>query len=87
MLKDHFKEEVFKKSQAYGKDKAKFSLVAGFYKQIVDSIFIHFGMVSWSWKAGGWIVGKLGYGPEYEVCSHVVTLLCSRRNGKVVLER
>ncbi|TBU22859.1 peptidase family M48-domain-containing protein [Dichomitus squalens] len=71
VLKDHFKEEVFKKSQAYGKDKAKFSLLAGFYKQIVDSIFIHFGMVAWSWKAGGWIVGKFGYGPEYEITQSI----------------
>ena len=87
MLKDHFKEAVFKKSQAYGKDKAKFSLIAGFYKQIVDSIFIHFGMVAWSWKAGGWIVGKLGYGPEYEVCPYVLILLYARRNREVVSGR
>ena len=66
-LKDHFKEEVFKKSQTYGKDKAKFSLISGLFKQVVDSILMQFGLVAWSWKAGGWIVGKLGYGPEYEV--------------------
>ncbi|KAI1784835.1 peptidase family M48-domain-containing protein [Ganoderma leucocontextum] len=70
-LKDHFKEGVFKKSQTYGKDKAKFSLVSGLYKQVVDSILMQFGLVAWSWKAGGWIVGKLGYGPEYEITQSI----------------
>ena len=74
-LKDHFKEEVFKKSQTYGKDKAKFSLISGLFKQVVDSILMQFGLVAWSWKAGGWIVGKLGYGPEFEVRVLVVDFL------------
>lgn len=69
VLADHFKPETFKKSQVYGKDKAVFSLVAGLYKQVVDSLFIHYGLVAWSWQFGGRIVAKLGYGPEYEVCS------------------
>ncbi|KAM5531434.1 hypothetical protein V8D89_014891 [Ganoderma adspersum] len=71
VLKDHFKDEVFKKSQTYGKDKAKFSLLSGLFKQVVDSILMQFGLVAWSWKAGGWIVGKLGYGPEYEITQSI----------------
>lgn len=67
VLEAHFKAETFKKSQVYGKDKAKFSLVSGILKQVVDSAFMQFGLVAWSWSVGGWIVGKLGYGPEYEV--------------------
>ncbi|KAI0710875.1 peptidase family M48-domain-containing protein [Earliella scabrosa] len=71
VLADHFKPEVFKKSQAYGKDKAKFSLVSGLYKQVIDSLAIHYGLVAWSWKAGGWIISKLGYGPEYEIVQSI----------------
>ncbi len=74
MLKEHFKADVFNKSQTYGKDKAKFSLVSGLYKQVVDTILMQFGLVAWSWTAGGWIVGKLGYGSEYEVCLNVYHL-------------
>ena len=66
-LVPYFKPETFKKSQEYGRDKAKFSLVSGFFKQAVDSTFVQFGLMAWSWKAGGWIIGKLGYGSEYEV--------------------
>ncbi|KAI0739345.1 peptidase family M48-domain-containing protein [Daedaleopsis nitida] len=71
VLADHFKADVFKKSQTYGKDKAKFSLLAGLYKQAVDSLFIHFGLMAWSWNAGGWMISKLGYGPEYEILQSI----------------
>ena len=67
VLKDHFKEEVFKKSQAYGKDKAKFALFSGLYKQAVDSSLLQFGFYSWSWNAAGSLIQKLGYGPQYQV--------------------
>ena len=58
---------VFKKSQEYGKDKAKFSLVAGLLKQVIDTAFIRYGLMAWSWTTGGWIISKFGFGPEYEV--------------------
>lgn len=69
VLAEHFKPDTFVKSQAYGKDKAKFSLVSGLYKQVVDSAFLQYGLMAWSWKIGGNITALLGYGPEYEVCS------------------
>ncbi|KAI0700811.1 peptidase family M48-domain-containing protein [Cerioporus squamosus] len=71
VLADHFKPETFKKSQVYGKDKAVFSLIAGLYKQVVDSLFIHYGLVAWSWNVGGRIISKLGYGPEYEIVQSI----------------
>ncbi len=67
VLAEHFKPDTFVKSQAYGKDKAKFSLVSGLYKQVVDSAFLQYGLMAWSWKIGGSITALLGYGPEYEV--------------------
>lgn len=66
-LKEHFEPGVFEKSQNYGKDKAKFALFSGLYKQILDSVMLQYGFYSWSWTAGGWLIAKGGYGPEYEV--------------------
>jgi STE24 endopeptidase len=67
-LEGHFDKETFSKSQAYGKDKAQFSLIAGFYRQILESAMIHYGTYAWAWTAAGGLIAKLGYGPEYEVC-------------------
>ncbi|CCL98879.1 uncharacterized protein FIBRA_00886 [Fibroporia radiculosa] len=70
-LAGHFTDEVFAKSQAYGKAKAKFSLVAGLYKQTLDSLLLHFGVYAWAWKAGGQLTGYFGYGPEYEILQSI----------------
>lgn len=67
VLKEHFNEETFSKSQAYGKDKAKFSFVAGIYRQILESGLIHFGAYAWAWVTAGKLIARFGYGPEYEV--------------------
>ena len=66
-LAGHFDAEVFDKSQKYGKDKAKFALFSGLYKQIWDSLMLQYGFYAWAWTAGGHLLSKLGYGPEYEV--------------------
>jgi STE24 endopeptidase len=66
-LKDHFSQETFDKSQAYGRDKAKFALFSGLYKQIMDSALIHYGTYAWSWNLAGKFLAKFGYGGEYEV--------------------
>ena len=66
-LAEHFTEEVFQKSQLYGKDKAKFAFTSGIYKQILDSAFLQWGFYAWSWDAAGRIIARFGYGPEYEV--------------------
>ena len=67
VLKEHFKDDTFKKSQEYGKDKAKFSLCNGLFKQALDSVLLHYGVYAWSWGVAGGIRSTLGYGPEYEV--------------------
>ncbi|OBZ72864.1 CAAX prenyl protease 1 [Grifola frondosa] len=70
-LAEHFTDDVFQKSQAYGRDKAKFSLVAGLYKQIVDSAMIQYGLYAWSWRVGGQLLAKFGYGAEYEILQSI----------------
>jgi len=67
VLAEHFKPGEFEKSQKYGKDKAKFALLSGLYKQILDSLMIHYGTYAWSWAAAGSTIAYFGYGPEYEV--------------------
>ena len=66
-LADHFTTEIFKASQEYGKDKAKFAFVSGIYKQAVDSVFLQYGMYAWAWSTAGSILGKFGYDAKYEV--------------------
>jgi STE24 endopeptidase len=72
-LADHFTPEVFAKSQAYGRDKAKFSLFTGIYSQILESAIIYFGGYAWAWGVAGKVLNKFGYGSEYQVnqLSHI----------------
>lgn len=72
-LAGHFKPEVFAKSQAYGRDKARFSLVSGIFKQCLDSALLHYGLYAWTWSLAGTTIAKLGYTPEYEVRTNVLT--------------
>jgi len=67
VLKGHFKDDIFQKSQEYGKDKARFSLCSGLFKQALDSALLHYGVYAWSWGIAGSICSTLGYGPEHEV--------------------
>ena len=67
VLAGHFDEATFRKSQLYGRDKAQFSLVTGLLKQAIDSAMLHYGFYAWAWNVGGRLVGRLGYGAEYEV--------------------
>ncbi|EPQ53086.1 hypothetical protein GLOTRDRAFT_140021 [Gloeophyllum trabeum ATCC 11539] len=67
ILEGHFDKDTFEKSQRYGKDKAKFSLFAGIYKQVIDSALIQFGAYAWSWDIAGKILSRFGYGPAYEI--------------------
>ncbi|KAK7682061.1 hypothetical protein QCA50_015025 [Cerrena zonata] len=71
VLSAHFDQEAFQKSQQYGKDKAKFALISGLYKQAVDSLILHFGFYAWSWNVAGNIITKFGYTSEYEITQSI----------------
>ena len=66
-LAKHFEPGVFEKSQNYGKDKAKFALFSGIFKQLLDSFMLQFGFYAWSWGVSQNIMTKIGYGQGYEV--------------------
>jgi len=48
-LKKHLEKETFEKSQAYGRDKARFSFLSSLYHQIITSISIHYDVYAWAW--------------------------------------
>ncbi|KAK4203884.1 peptidase family M48-domain-containing protein [Triangularia verruculosa] len=52
VLQHEVTQEVFDKSQAYGRAKAKFSLINGLYGQIQNFAFYHFDVLPklWSWS-------------------------------------
>lgn len=76
-LASHFSGDTFEKSQAYGKDKAKFSFITGIYRQVLDSALIQYGFYAYAWSLAGELISRFGYGLEYEVRFVGCTLLYS----------
>lgn len=74
-LAEHFTSEVFTKSQAYGRDKAKFSLVSGLYSQVLETTIIYYGGYAWAWEVAGKVLSYFGYGPEYQVRNGVSCMI------------
>ncbi|KAK2464946.1 hypothetical protein APHAL10511_003022 [Amanita phalloides] len=70
-LAPHFEPGVFEKSQNYGRDKAKFALFSGLFKQSLDSIMLQYGFYAWSWDAASRLLTKFGYGVEYEIIQSI----------------
>ncbi|PSR90783.1 CAAX prenyl protease 1 [Coniella lustricola] len=52
VLEQQVSQDVFDKSQAYGRAKAKFEFVSGLYSQIQNIAFIHYDILPklWSWS-------------------------------------
>lgn len=60
-LAEHIPDETYKKSQAYGKDKTRFSLFKQAYSQVLNAAFIAGGAYKWAWTlTGGWMA-KMGF--------------------------
>jgi STE24 endopeptidase len=82
-LKKDFEPGQFEKSQAYGKDKAKFAFVSGLWKQCTESALLHYGFYPWAWEFGSKVAAKFGYGEDYQVrvetfcASNVLNLMFS----------
>ena len=73
-LAKHFEPGVFEKSQNYGKDKAKFALFSGIFKQLLDSFMLQSGFYAWSWGVSQNIMTKIGYGQGHEVKKKFIPL-------------
>lgn len=66
-LAHKFEPEVFEKSQLYGRDKARFSLVSSAFSQVLELGMLYFDVTPWVWGVAGNILAKYGYA-GYEVC-------------------
>lgn len=57
VLKSEVSQEVFDKSQAYGRAKAKYSLISGLYGQIQNTLFIYCDVLPKLWSlTGSWLL-------------------------------
>ncbi|KAG9239680.1 putative CAAX prenyl protease 1 [Amylocarpus encephaloides] len=57
VLKSEVSQEVFDKSQAYGRAKAKYSLFSGLYGQIQNTAFIYYDVLPKLWSlTGSWLL-------------------------------
>jgi STE24 endopeptidase len=72
VLKGHFDQETFEKSQRYGKAKAKFSFVSGIYRQVLESALLYFDFYPWAWTAAESLVANIGYGGQVCRIAHKI---------------
>lgn len=59
-LKDHISDETYTKAQAYGKEKARFSLIKGLWSQVVNVAMISMGIYTWGWDKAGDLMKVVG---------------------------
>jgi hypothetical protein len=74
VLKGHFDQETFEKSQRYGKAKAKFSFASGIYRQVLESALLYFDFYPWAWNTAESLVAKVGYGGQVCRNAHKVAV-------------
>ena len=76
MLEKEVSQEVYDKSQAYGRAKARFSFVNGLWGQIQNVAFIHFDVLPkmWEW-AGGLLTRFAPEGFRGEISQSIVFVL------------
>lgn len=59
-LVPHVSFETFKKSQAYGSDKARFALVHDAVSHIVNVLVVQYDVYAWAWVVSGMGLKRLG---------------------------
>ncbi|ORY23813.1 peptidase family M48-domain-containing protein [Naematelia encephala] len=59
-LVEHLPRETFDKSQAYGRDKTRYSLIKKVFDQILSVLLIQFGLFTKMWDWSGVCITKLG---------------------------
>lgn len=76
MLQSEVTQEVYDKSQAYGRAKAKFGFVAGLYSQLQNTAFIYFDVLPKLWAiTGSWLLRFAPTGYRGEICHSIVFVL------------
>lgn len=72
--KPQTQEETFAKSQAYGKDKARYEFLSGLYHQLITTASLYFDLWAKVWDVAGGLIAFAGFGGEYVVS--VLSALC-----------
>ncbi|KAH8829254.1 peptidase family M48-domain-containing protein [Flagelloscypha sp. PMI_526] len=72
VLEPYFDQDIFQKSQAYGRDKATFALFSGVYRQLLDTLLLQYDFYAWCWVSAGWVCSLAGYGSEYEILQSII---------------
>ncbi|KAG9244961.1 putative CAAX prenyl protease 1 [Calycina marina] len=76
VLKDEVSQEVFDKSQAYGRAKAKYGLVSGLIGQIQNTAFIYYDVLPKLWfLTGSWILRFAPSGFQGEISHSIAFVL------------
>jgi STE24 endopeptidase len=63
LLKDHIPEDTYKKSQAYGRDRARFGIFKEVFSQVLSWGMIVGGTYIWGWDKAGAALAKMGLSP------------------------
>ncbi|KAI8822201.1 peptidase family M48-domain-containing protein [Fimicolochytrium jonesii] len=66
------KADEFNKARLYGLDKAKFAFLKDLVEQIESTVYIYYDVLPYVWNVAGTLMGKYGYGAEYEVVQSIV---------------
>ncbi|RIB05194.1 peptidase family M48-domain-containing protein [Gigaspora rosea] len=64
--------ENFKKTQAYGLDKAKYGFVSALFGQIQSTIIIVWDILPFLWDLSGKWLEQVGYGTDYEIIQSLI---------------
>ena len=59
-LASHVDLETFKKSQVYGRDKARFGFFSSAVSQLISVALVHYDVYAWSWTLAGTLLTHLG---------------------------
>lgn len=67
--------ETFEKSRLYQLDKSTFSFWSGLYSETEGTLILLLGGIPFLWKLSGVLIGRAGFGPEYEITQSLAFLL------------
>ncbi|XP_043916055.1 CAAX prenyl protease 1 homolog [Protopterus annectens] len=67
--------ETFEKSRQYQLDKSTFSFWSGLYSETEGTLILLWGGIPFLWNVSGHLIGRAGFGEEYEISQSLVFLV------------
>jgi len=74
-LEGVIEDEKFLKAQLYGLDKSNFGFITSAFGQVESTLILVLGGIPFLWNYSTNLLGRYGYGPEYEVSISLLMLL------------